>query len=247
MKKVIKILLLITILPVIYGVFCMLQNYQIKGALEKYNESELDDKHALIRCNYNILLPEFAYVFFAMDQGHISFDQIKKVFWSTQDWDTSSTGGTTIKNTTFPELVKMVKEDCGQFQDGYDNPDPDGPAWTYSKAETIEEQAESIRLYSFRNVRYMDIFKEIYGDMSTMTDEELVALKTRITREGMDEHVETRRIIKEMEKEWETLTEDQKQKVIDTYDDWREMDDEGRVEFFNRIQSDVISGKFSLE
>ena len=166
---------------------------------------------------------------------------------SENNWGKNGVGATDIKNTTFPELVKMVKEDCGQFQDGYDNPDPDGPAWTYSKAEIIEEQAESIRLYSFRNVRYMDIFKEIYGDMSTMTDEELVALKTRITREGMDEHVETRRIIKEMEKEWETLTEDQKQKVIDTYDDWREMDDEGRVEFFNRIQSDVISGKFSLE
>ena len=121
MKKIKWILILIISILIIYFLIYFIQNYQIKTSLEKFNKQKIgivqDD---LIRCNWSIFSPEFAYVWFD-NEGNISFDKQNKIFWDKNDWKNTSTGGTTIKNTTFPQLLKMVKEDCYQFQkDNYD-------------------------------------------------------------------------------------------------------------------------------
>jgi len=169
MRKVIKVFIsIIIMLLFFYSIFFILQNHEIKNALEKYNEAELNDEHALIRCNYNIMEPEFAYVFFAMNQGHISFDQINKIFWKAKDWKTSSTGGTTIKNTTFPELVEMVKDDCSQFQGGHGDFYGEDLAWSYSPAPTQKELDRrhilSLRSeYKYYSPEVIEIFNSIYN------------------------------------------------------------------------------------
>lgn len=49
----------------------------------------------------------------------IRFFNTKRNSIFSQSFQSNYTGGTTVKNTTFPQLLKMVKEDCSQFQKGY--------------------------------------------------------------------------------------------------------------------------------
>ena len=53
-----------------------------------------------------------------IDEMKVYFYKIKNIF-SEEEENREFIGVATIKNTTFPELVKMVKEDCSQFQEGY--------------------------------------------------------------------------------------------------------------------------------
>ena len=146
MKKIIKTGLLSTLILII---LCLLgfylQNYLVEKSLEKFNKEPLGDDYALIRCNLNVFNPEFAYIFFTGDEGNISFDTLSKIIWKSEDWKQSYVGGTTIKNTTFPELVKMVKKDCEQFKKGHGDYYGDELAWSYSPYELEPEKTEEMK------------------------------------------------------------------------------------------------------
>lgn len=79
------------------------------------------NNYEVIRCDYNFLRPT---VVFISDQIildkypelAIYFSTMENTFFQIKE---SYLGVSTVKNTTFEELAKMVKEDCSQFQKGY--------------------------------------------------------------------------------------------------------------------------------
>lgn len=150
MKKLLKIiLLLIVIIPIAYSLIFLTQNYSIKKSFESHIDGKIGNYNDdWIRCNWDITNIEIAYPFMDGKTGHVSFYEPKRIFWATSnDWDNARTGGTTVKNTTFPELVKMVKEDCYQFQEGHGDYYGEDLAWSYSPytpepEKTPEEIAE---------------------------------------------------------------------------------------------------------
>ena len=141
--KIIKwIIVLSTITIVIYFGMYFTQNYQAKTSLDKFNKQKIGTaRDALIRCNWNIFSPEFAYIWFD-NEGNISFDKQSKIFWLKDDWGNTSIGGTTIKNTTFHQLLTMVKEDCYQFQKPRGNSSDKTINWRWVAAPTEEEKKE---------------------------------------------------------------------------------------------------------
>ena len=122
MKKTIKIsLLTIMTLSIVCILMFLVQNYFIQKSFEKHIDGKIGDYgDDFIRCNWNILDVDIAYPFQDGENVHISFYKPGKIFWATSDdWNSARTGGTIVTNTTFSELVAMVKEDCSQFQESY--------------------------------------------------------------------------------------------------------------------------------
>ena len=81
------------------------------------------EQYEIVKCNlFDVMNPEYAFVGILTVYGtrsyEVDFYNLEKnnPFSETK---VNYTGGTTVTNTTFPELVKMVKEDCGQFQESY--------------------------------------------------------------------------------------------------------------------------------
>jgi hypothetical protein len=75
----------------------------------------------IVKCDlFDIFSPKYAFVGEYNDELNskkIFFYKIKKEsIFSNQNLTDDYIGGTDIKNTTFPELLKMVKKDCSQFQ-----------------------------------------------------------------------------------------------------------------------------------
>ncbi|MDH5597097.1 MAG: hypothetical protein OEY44_03255 [Candidatus Peregrinibacteria bacterium] len=111
----------------------------IEGKEKEFTQAIVE--YEIFRCNFGLSKSEYVFV----SHRDYSFRNEARELWKTTfysatrphplsfSWITKYTGGTDVRNVTFPQLVQMVKEDCSQFQYGYDNPDPDGPRWTYSK------------------------------------------------------------------------------------------------------------------
>lgn len=151
MKKIIFIFTILIVVPIIiyFGIY-LIQGQTIKKSFVNYNEGVGND--TFIRCNYNIFNPEFAYTFnlnlisedgYEFNKKMISFHKPKHLFSQTnEEWESSYTGGTTIQNTTFPELVEMVKEDCSQFRKGHGDYYGEDLAWSYSPYEPEPEKSQ---------------------------------------------------------------------------------------------------------
>ena len=201
MNKIIKIFIGIIMLLIIgyFGIF-YIQNYCLMKSFERENDEDFSQEDTkFIRCNLDITNPVFAFTFDIRggNEGRIAFYRSNRLFSQTeQEWDTQYTGGTTITNTNFSELVKMVKEDCSQFKKVYKN--PDGINWGYREAE-LPRSPEAIEYenevgyyewikqfnYKYDNL-FTDLqkekFTEFYGDFYSMTDEE----QYNIAKEVMD-------------------------------------------------------------
>ena len=125
-----------------------LQNILLKGSFEsEYTPLKADYivNATFKRCNINILKPEFAKITDYRDEQeiNIAFYAPGKILSQTEaDWDNSYTGGTTVKNTTFHELVGMVKKDCNQFQEGHGDYYGEDLAWSYSPYEPEPEKTQ---------------------------------------------------------------------------------------------------------
>lgn len=182
-KKTLKIVILfILILGLTHFGIYLIQNQTLKKSYLFYNGGEGEDY--FVRCNLNVFEPEFAKVFFALEQGHISFRRTKMFTQNDQEWESSYTGGATINNATLPKILKMVKKDCKQFQDSYRNPDPNGIEWGYSpvKPEPTEEELAQKRADDIIRMRDeilkmtdkdRQILKNKYGYDENFTDEEI--------------------------------------------------------------------------
>ncbi len=151
MKKIKWIIISILSLIVIYFGIYIFQNYIAKKTFQEYNKEKLgeESKSYLIRCNLNILNPQYAYTFFLDNKGEISFENPNNIFPNKNDWEKSYIGGTTVQNTTFKNLLSMVKDDCYQFQKDYNWAETWGTEkektelrWKWSRSETEEEKRE---------------------------------------------------------------------------------------------------------
>ena len=153
MKKYIQTAILTTFaLSIIYFFVFASQNYIFKKTFQEYNGEDFGSDSYLVRCNYNIFKPGFAYTFYFKDRGEISFEKPGAIFSLNKNvWKDSYTGGTTVRNTTFPQLLKMVKEDCYQFQKSKGDRRDKTINWSYGKytpeapktpQQILEEQRE---------------------------------------------------------------------------------------------------------
>lgn len=148
-KRAFKIFTLaILVLIIIFLSLFLLQTTLLKRSLTNKwltaNETEFKG-YDFVRCNWNLFKPEVAfvddYILLGDIRGlEIHFYTQKNLFdfaresWSESNW----TGGTDVKNTTFPELVKMVKKDCEQFRQGY---------LDYTGYENLSEQEKEDKYY----------------------------------------------------------------------------------------------------
>ena len=201
MKKIIKGLIIISILILVSTIYQLFTIKNTKQIIYNYNtEGKSQIVHDSIKnyeitiCNLNIFKPKIAYVSYSRreDRGerhHVSFYDFQKENIFFGQWNFDYTGGTTIRNTTFPELLKMVKEDCYQFQKPFGNYDDLIMNWSYSKAkpklseeekkekeeekiqEDIEQKKEEISKLTEKKQKEL---KERYGYDENFTDEKFV-------------------------------------------------------------------------
>jgi len=266
------IIISIVILPLFYFATYLIQNQTLKKSYVDYNEGQGAD--SFIRCNLNIFEPEFTDIYFTGDEGNISFKKTTRMFFqSNEEWKKSRTGGTTIKNTTFPELVEMVKEDCSQFQKAYYDESEIGYTddmtdtekterwhetelkninWSYSKAPTQDEISQDKidfihRAFSSLEDSVEKVFIERYGDINTMSDEDKFAIYDEVQEKGWDPLVDKARIASETRWDLSELTDKQKKKIKDRYGDWSELSDDKLLEWLDVMNQDYEKGEFSLD
>jgi len=251
MKKVLKITSLIVLfLVLIIGIY-IIQNYSFQKSFEdNYQKEKIRDTQDFIRCNYNLLNPEFAFLF-DLGEGedkHIAFHKTKNLLSLTEEeWDTTYTGGTTITNTTFPELMKMVKEDCSQFQQGGRNGKME---WIYSPAQAREEiDKDKIDQLEYRFSGYgndtKEAFIEAYGDIARMSDEEKMLLFDRIETEGLEASVDKPWQVDILLEDLAYMTESQRAAIRKRYGDWKGMSVDELFEWGTKLGQDIEGGKFN--
>jgi hypothetical protein len=252
-RALIYLLILITSVSIIYFLIIHLQSYFITKTIENnFVNSGVDEEDysdfRTIRCNLDLFNPKIAFVndlfYKNLPQYNIFMFRMERPFSSKPK--EVRIGGTTVKNVTFPELVAMVKEDCDQFQDGHVSDVEGEPEWVYTRAKTKEEKVADIKEGFLANENRYSSFREIYGDVEQMTDEEVLALHEKIKEEGLDERVDT-----EMKADWirdkvYDLSEDQWEKVKARYGDLLELSDEELIEKDKEITADWESGEFVL-
>jgi len=202
-KKIVKIIIALTIsIPILYlGVF-LIQSHTLKNSFAKEQIAKFDEDTKWIRCDSRILEPEFAFAFGTGNGGRIGFYRSENLFYQTEkEWENNEIGGTTVINTTFPELVKMVKKDCYQFQEDYDNPlvDKGGIDWGYREVEPPKTEEElkmekkqkyydTIKGMKYQFDNFTDLqktkFTEFYGDINSMNSDKIYSVVEQLRGNG---------------------------------------------------------------
>jgi hypothetical protein len=145
MKKIIKVgTILLIVTGILYFSIFYIQNITLKNSYSKeFNEDFKKNNTYFIRCDLNIFQPEFAFVS-EIGGGLISFEKSENMFYQIEDeWERNEIGGTTISNATFPQLIKMVKTDCYQFQKPKGQHTDTTINWRWVTAPTEEERLEN--------------------------------------------------------------------------------------------------------
>lgn len=200
MKRKFKIIFKVSIsIIVLITVLLILSNHNIKTSLNKYwynDENKTINYSEILRCNYDLIRPEVAFV-----SDHIlleDFEELKVYFYkmenifSKKENNRSFIGTTTIKNTTFPELVVMVKDDCEQFQKGKGDYWGEDIAWSHTPAPTQEElderhidsmRSDFIDLSEESREIFYRIYEVIHKDM-IVGDEKTLEIYNKIEEDG---------------------------------------------------------------
>jgi len=206
MKYIIKKISIAAILTIsIVFVLFSIQNYLAKKSLVKYIFSYNTDNllnYATVRCNLNIFKPEFAFIdkennkYTGKTNLSIDFHYVEDIFnIKGNDWTRYYLGSTDIKNTTFSELVKMVKEDCKQFKKSVGGFHDKTINWSYSKPSTKKEVNKEI----IQNIKIefqdypdkvRDLFIKKYGNIESMSDAEILEVNKKIKDEGLDGEIQ---------------------------------------------------------
>ena len=198
LKSLLIIIFIFFILTVIYfiGILNIKNNIKSEFGLIKGEEKTFTQafkEYEIIQCKFDLLNPEYVFV----SHRDYSYRNEDRELWKTTfykairnnifsaNWQTSYTGGTTIKNTTFPELVKMVKEDCSQFQKPKGDRTDESINWSYSAAPSQEDKdKEAINILRRKYNHYSDTLKESfiekYGNIYEMSDDELLKIAKKV-------------------------------------------------------------------
>ena len=150
-KTAIKIVIGLFILGIIgfFGIYFIQNKYEIKKLNNLFLGADIEKgdltKIQSVRCNWNIFKPEYAVVHDLFNnitrEYNIYFFNQKNIF----SFEIERIGTTTVKNTTFEELLKMVKEDCYQFQKSKGTPKDKTINWGYLKYDKRYEVTEEER------------------------------------------------------------------------------------------------------
>jgi len=187
---------------VLYGYNTKGKNQVVFDSIKNYDA---------IMCNYNIFKPKYTlitsahYQYNNIDKNSLSigFFSLSRPHIFSSSWSIKFIGGTTVTNTTFSELVKMVKEDCGQFQEGHGDFYGKDLAWSYSPAPTQEElDRRNIRSILSDYEDYSEatkiIFNKIYNiepkdllGRDDSSDQKALELYNKIKQEGLHPDVQT--------------------------------------------------------
>jgi hypothetical protein len=265
MKNYIKILI-ITILLLIIGMSYIFLPFilgkHIK-AIKADTEIETSEwfqnrvqQYDIIRCKFGFTKMVYAFVYENkykdMLDHHIYFFDINKNNLFSTTINSEYTGGTTIENTTFDELVKMTEKDCFQFQHAKGDYRDETINWSYSLARTQEKNNEDtinnlLDDYFSYTDEAREVYREIYGNPNDMTDEKKLELYNKIKQEGVDERIVIKNTVSLFHQQIGELTDKQRVKVRATYGDWEELTDEELKDYSDKIAEDYISGKFTLD
>ena len=184
----------------------------IKEHISKDMKVDFPDKfinYEIIKCSFGINNIEYAFVGEYKDRIEnlkIFFYNMKKgSLFAINNWSDDYIGGTTVENTTFDELVKMIKEDCSQFQEDFDAEDPETQIdWGYREADPPKskkaiENEEKQSIYEIK--KYLDelgaydstmtdYLIENHGDWKNLSDEDFLNWATEV-----GENEDTQRVI----------------------------------------------------
>jgi len=168
MKKTIKILFLVLSVVALLALSHLVYTYsKIDDALIEYriySQSEKIQKiiknYDIVQCRHSIFKPKYSIVahkYYSEDRQtyDVAFYSPIRHNILSSSWQIDYTGGTTVKNTTFDELVAMVKDDCNQFQEAKGDPSDEVINWSYSpyipeKEEEPEEELSNEEIEELR-------------------------------------------------------------------------------------------------
>ena len=197
MRKTLNIGVAVIIIIILGSIFT---NYyahsRISYALASRKKAiEFPDKYEAyrtIKCKpYNFLSHEYIFVGQRPERPlDAMFYNLTSGNFINDNYNFNYTGGTTVKNTTFEELLAMVKKDCSQFQESSSIDDnPNNTRWVYykadppksdeqiqqEKAQALKEDADYIReRLTGVNQEHANYIIELYGKWEHLTDEELI-------------------------------------------------------------------------
>ncbi len=117
-------------------------NYSyLKSIDEKSFTEDIKKRYTLKRCSINIFNQEYYNVSGGDNDALITFYKINNDLLLTKinknNFENYFSGFTRVKNTDLKTLLKMVKQDCYQFQKDYDNPNKNEIDWGYHEHEEI--------------------------------------------------------------------------------------------------------------
>lgn len=259
-----KIILSSILLVALIAILIIMPVFNIKNTMiehDVYSESkkvqEAFQNYDAIECKFGLLNPEYAFVshlHYVYPERNIDTVTLRIDFYNlnrpnilSRKWNIQRTGGTDVKNTTFPELVKMVKEDCSQFQQGGRQGEME---WIYSPAPTQEEtDKDKIERLDDRFSGYGDetkkAFIEVYGDIAQMSDKEKILLFDRIETEGLEASVDKTWQVDILLEDLAYMTESQRAAIRKRYGDWKGMSVDELFEWGTKLGQDIEEGKFN--
>lgn len=206
MKKKLIIIMSTLLIVLSIATYSILSSLAIKKYISKDMKINFPDKfiaYQVVRCDFGISNIEYAFIGEYKDRidnlKTFFYEMKRKSLFTVNDWSDNYIGGTTIKNTTFPQLVAMVKEDCSQFQKGKGDYWGEDIAWSHTPAPTKEElderHVDSMRSdFVDLSEESREIFYRVYGvthkDMTT-NDEKTLEIYNKIEKdEGLHSDVQ---------------------------------------------------------
>lgn len=212
MKKSIKISIYTCVSLILLALFQIIYTYsKIDNALIDYrifSQSEKIQKiikdYEVVECKFSLFKPQYSIVAFKHypENDRKTYDialyEPFRPHIFSANWQIEYVGGTDIRNTTFPELVDMAKENCEQFQDDYYNDNENGINWGYREAEPSKSQEiidwkkkgeilsikKSLKTFDKST---QDLIRKKHGDWEDLNDDELLEFAKGV---GNDEEIQ---------------------------------------------------------
>ena len=164
MRNIIISIIIILILS--FSGYELLTTYKpIKDILKKENKVSLKNElgldkyknYEIVRCSLGLYNLDYVFVGDgrSIDEDdsnlEVTFYNLNRKSIFSSKWESDLVGNSIIKNTTFPQLLSMVKDDCYQFQKSKGDRNDEVINWSYGKykpkkPKTKEEIEEERRI-----------------------------------------------------------------------------------------------------
>ncbi|PID83162.1 hypothetical protein CSB11_02345 [Candidatus Campbellbacteria bacterium] len=170
---------------ILYFSLYYIQNKNIKTHQLNYwfpSKGKKINKYESVRCSYSIFDTKSVFV-----SEQVILDKYKELALYFSDYSNSFftskvnekyLGSSKVNNTTFPELLRMVKQDCEQFQKGKGNRNDKTINWIYYKNnpeldEIIKELKKDKDEEDVGDFTESEYFKELERQQKPLKGEEL--------------------------------------------------------------------------